>query len=278
VIRDTFEFKPRQNRRIAVPGHEFDLKGLPELHALLRAGRGSLVSRRDGVDTSPAQVAYMKPFGWRTVLQAPLAAGGRTLGVLEIADIDECRPWEAHEIEFCETLASQAAMTLQQAQLFERIRHMADHDALTGLANPRVFHRRAAAAERAARRHETPLGVLVLDIDDFKLINDERGHGHGDRVLCSTASVLRRHARSTDLAGRLGGDELALLLPRTHPDDVRSVADRLSRALVREGILVSIGLAVIPGNEGDGRSLVEQADLALLKAKRRGKRRIERAA
>jgi diguanylate cyclase (GGDEF)-like protein len=90
--------------------------------------------------------------------------------------------------------------------------------------------------------------------------------------------VLRRHARGTDLAGRLGGDELALLLPRTHPDDVRSVADRLARALVREGILVSIGLAVIPGNEGDGRSLVEQADLALLNAKRRGKRRVERAA
>ena len=220
----------------------------------------------------------MKRFGWRSLLQAPLAASGRTLAVIEIADIDESRPWQEHEIEFCETLASQAAMTLQQAQLFERIRHMADHDALTGLANPRVFYRRAAAAERAARRHEAPLGVLVLDIDDFKQVNDERGHAHGDRVLRSVAAALRLHARGTDLAGRLGGDELALLLPRTRPEDVRQIAKRLARALREEGILVSIGLAVIPGSESAGVGLVEAADLALLRAKRDGKGRIERAA
>jgi diguanylate cyclase (GGDEF)-like protein len=278
VIRDIFEFKPQQNRRVAVPGYEFDLGALPELDALLRAGRGSLVSLRSGVATSDAQVAYMKRFGWHTLLQAPLASAGRTLGVIEIAAIDEARPWEAHEIEFCETLASQAASTLQQAQLFERIRHMADHDALTGLVNPRVFHRRARAAERAARRYGTPLGVLAIDIDDFKRFNDEQGHAHGDRVLRDTASIVRRHARASDSAGRLGGDELALLLPRTQPGDVRAIAGRLAEALDREGILVSIGLAVMPGTTDDGVSLVESADRALLRAKRRGKRRIERAA
>jgi diguanylate cyclase (GGDEF)-like protein len=278
VIRDIFEFKPQQNRRIAVPGHEFELAGLPELHDLLRAGRGTLVSLRDGVGTSDAQVAYMKRFGWYSLLQAPLASAGRTIGVIEIAAIDEARAWEPHEIEFCETLASQAAMTLQQAQLFERIRYMADHDPLTGLVNPRVFHRRAAAAERAARRNETPLGVLVMDIDDFKRVNDEQGHAHGDRVLRDTASIVRRHARASDSAGRLGGDELALLLPRTQPDDVRAIAERLVGALEREEILVSIGLAVLPGTADRGVSLVESADLALLRAKRHGKRRIERAA
>jgi diguanylate cyclase (GGDEF)-like protein len=278
VIRDIFEYKPQQDRRIAVPGHEFGLAGLPELHALLRAGRGTLVSLRSGVDTSDAQVAYMKRFGWYSLLQAPLASAGRTLGVIEIAAIDEPRAWEAHEIEFCETLASQAASTLQQAQLFERIRHMADHDALTGLVNPRVFHRRAAAAERAARRNDTPLGVLALDIDDFKRFNDEQGHAHGDRILCETAGIVRRHARASDSAGRLGGDELALLLPRTQPDDVRAIAERLAGALEREGIRVSIGLAVFPGASDLGMSLVEAADQALLRAKRRGKRRIERAA
>ena len=278
VIRDIFEFKPRENRRVAVPGSEFDLKGLPELDALLRRGRGSLVSLRDGRFTSPAQVAYMKRFGWHSLLQAPLAAGGRTLGVIEIADIDESRHFESHEIEFCETLASQAAMTMQQARLFERIRFMADHDALTGLANPRVFHRRAAAAERAARRHGMPLGILVMDIDDFKLVNDDREHAHGDHVLRLTATVIRRHGRRSDVAGRLGGDELALLLPHTRPDDVRAIAGRLARELEREGVLVSIGLAAIPGSELEGVSLVEAADQALLRAKRMGKGRIERAA
>jgi diguanylate cyclase (GGDEF)-like protein len=279
VIRDIFEFKPQQNRRVAVPGFEFALGPLPELHALLRAGRGSLVSLRNGQDTSAAQVAYMKRFGWYSLLQAPLSAGGRTLGVIEIADIDETRPWDPHEIEFCETLASQAAVTLQQAQLFERIRHMADHDPLTGLANPRVFHRKAAAAERAARRHKTPLGVLVIDIDDFKRLNDEHGHAHGDRVLREAASIMRRHARAADTAGRLGGDELALLLPRTSAEDVSAIADRLARALEREGIRVSIGLATSPSiAPSTVVSLVESADQALLRAKRQGKRRIERAA
>jgi diguanylate cyclase (GGDEF)-like protein len=278
VIRDIFEFKPQQNRRVAVPGHEFALAPLPELHALLRAGRGSLVSLRTGEDTSDAQVAYMKRFGWYSLLQAPLASAGRTLGVIEIADCAEARPWEPHEVEFCETLASQAAVTLQHAQLFERIRHMADHDALTGLANPRVFHRRAAAAEHTARRHKTPLGVLVIDIDNFKRLNDAHGHAHGDRVLRDASSILRRHARESDTAGRLGGDELALLLPRTSPDDVEIVADRLVRAYEREGIGVSIGLAAVGAAEPAIDGLVELADQALLKAKRRGKRRIERAA
>ena len=80
LIRDIFEFKPQENRRVAVPGFEFELAALPELHALLRAGRGSLVSLRNGQDTSPAQVEYMKRFGWYSLLQAPLSAGGRTLG------------------------------------------------------------------------------------------------------------------------------------------------------------------------------------------------------
>ena len=278
LIRDTFEYKPQEDRRVAIPGSTFALGGLPDLDALLRAGRGSLVSLRSGVDTSASQVAYMKRFGWHSLLQVPLASGGRTLGVLEIADIEAARPWDSHEIEFCETLASQAAATLAQAQLFERIRHMADHDALTGLANPRVFHRKAAAAERAARRYGTPLGVLVIDIDDFKRFNDEHGHAHGDRVLRQTAATLRRFTRAQDTAGRLGGDELALLLPRTSAHEAGAITERLARAFEREGVAVSIGLAVAPRIAIAGENIVEAADHALLRAKRQGKRRVERAA
>ena len=234
VIRDIFEFKPQQNRRVAVPGFEFELGPLPELHALLRAGRGSLVSLRNGQDTSPAQVAYMKRFGWYSLLQAPLVCRRPHAGRHRDRRHRRDAAWDPHEIEFCETLASQAAVTLQQAQLFERIRHMADHDPLTGLANPRVFHRKAAAAERAARRHKTPLGVLVIDIDDFKRLNDEHGHAHGDRVLREAAAIMRRHARAADTAGRLGGDELALLLPRTSARG-RQRDRRPARARARAG-------------------------------------------
>ena len=278
VIRDIFEYKPQEDRRVAVPGSEFELAGLPELDALLRAGRGSLVSRRTGEETSAAQVAYMKRFGWYSVVQVPLASAGRTLGVIEVADNSDPSAWAPHEVEFCETLASQAAVTLQQAQLFERIRRIADHDALTGLANPRVFRRKAAAAERAARRYDTPLVVLVIDIDDFKRFNDEHGHAHGDRVLRVAASILRRHARATDTAGRLGGDELSVLLPRTTADEATTIAVRLAGAFAREGLGVSIGLAASTDFASPEVSLLEEADQALLRAKRKGKRRVERAA
>ena len=192
VIRDIFEFNPRLGRRVPLADLKFDLAVLPEVEALLRRGSGSLVSLSTGEGTSESQVAYMKRFSWRSLLQVPLASAGRTLGVIEIVDIETARPWDRHEIEFCETLATQAAITLQHAQLFERIRFMADHDALTALANPRVFHRKAAAAERAARRRETQVAVLVMDIDDFKRLNDDHGHAHGDRVLRRIASILRQ--------------------------------------------------------------------------------------
>ena len=278
VIRDIFEFHPRIGRRVPIADLRFDLAILPELEALLRSGSGSLASLDTGEDTSAAQVTYLARFGWRALLQVPLAASGRTLGVLEIVGNESARPWDRDEIEFCETLATQAAITLQHAQLFERVRFMADHDALTGLANPRVFHRKAAAAERAAHRHGTPLGVLVMDVDDFKRLNDEHGHAHGDRVLRRTAAILCQHTRRTDTAGRLGGDELALLLPRTNGDAAGTIAERLAQAFEREGFAMSIGLAVAPGISAAGVSLVEAADHALLRAKRHGKRRIERAA
>ena len=278
VIRDIFEFHPRLGRQVPLADLKFDLAVLPDLAALLRSGSGSLVSLCTGEATSAAQVAYMERFSWRALLQVPLAAAGRTLGVIEIVDIESAQPWDPHEIEFCETLATPAAMALQHAQLFERVRSMADRDALTGLANPRVFHRKAAAAERTARRNGTPLAVLVMDIDDFKRLNDEHGHTHGDRVLRRTAGILRRHARGTDLAGRLGGDEFALLLPRTRADDAGAIAERLAQAFEGEGLGMSIGLAVTRGIAPAGVALVEAADLALLRAKRGGKRRIERAA
>ena len=277
MIRDIFEFHPRVGRQVPLPDLTFDLATLPDLDALLRTGSGSLVSLSNGEGTSDAQLAYMRRFSWHTLLQVPLASGGRTLGVIEIIDIEATRPWDRHEIEFCETLATQAAITLQHAQLFQRIRSMADHDALTGLANPRVFHRRAEAAERAARRKRIPLAVLVMDIDDFKRLNDTNGHAHGDRVLRRAAEILRQHARATDTAARLGGDELALLLPRTSSTDAGAIAERIAGAFEREGIGMSIGLACTDGATTVA-GIVESADRALLSAKRHGKRRIERAA
>jgi diguanylate cyclase (GGDEF)-like protein len=118
----------------------------------------------------------------------------------------------------------------------------------------------------------------VLDIDDFKRLNDANGHAQGDRVLRAVARVLRRHARASDTAGRLGGDELALCARSTGAADAASLCTRLLATLEHEGIAVSIGVATAPGNGRSADALVRAADLALLAARAAGERRFNAAA
>ena len=138
--------------------------------------------------------------------------------MLEIVGNESARPWDRHEIEFCETLATQAAITLQRAQLFERVRFMADHDALTGLANTRVFHRKAAAAERAALRLGTPLGVLVMDVDAQAFEREGFAMSIGLAVAPGISAAVARD-RSAELRETVGREHAEQV--REHEDTVR---------------------------------------------------------
>jgi diguanylate cyclase (GGDEF)-like protein len=208
----------------------------------------------------------------------PLIANGRTLGVVEIVDPARAAPFSDDEIRFCEALAATGAGSLRQAQLYERVRRLADQDALTGLANTRTFRRRLAAALRVAKRGDEPVSILVMDIDDFKQLNDRNGHAHGDRILRTAARLLRRHARDADTAGRLGGDELALAARNTGAAAATTLSARLLAAFAREGIAVSIGVATHPQHGHTAETLIRAADAALLKAKGQGKHRFSVAA
>jgi diguanylate cyclase (GGDEF)-like protein len=279
VIRDLIEFRPWTNRRVPLPPPGVHpVAGLREMEAVLSGAAPYLQSRIDEEGISDAHRAYMRRWGWQTLLLMPLIANRRTLGVVEIVDPVSTLPFSDDEIRFCEALAATAAGALRQAQLYERVRRLADHDALTGLANPRTFRRRLAAALRAAGRSGEPVSILVIDIDDFKQLNDRNGHAHGDRVLRAAARLLRRHARSADTAGRLGGDELALTARDTGPEAAAALSERLLDAFLREGVGVSIGVATAPGHGRTADELTQAADAALLNAKGRGKRRFSIAA
>ena len=279
VIRDLIEFRPWTNRRVPLPPPGVHaVAGLPELESVLTGGLPYLQSRVDGEEISDGHRAYMRRWGWQTLLLMPLIANRRTLGVIEIVDPVHTRTFSDDEIRFCEALAATAAGALRQAQLFERVRRLADHDALTGLANPRTFRRRLAAALRAADRSGEPVSILVIDIDDFKQLNDRNGHAHGDRVLRAAARLLRRQARSADTAGRLGGDELALAARATGHEAAAALSVRLLDAFLREGVPVSIGVATSPQHGRTADELTQAADAALLDAKGRGKRRFSVAA
>jgi diguanylate cyclase (GGDEF)-like protein len=148
----------------------------------------------------------------------------------------------------------------------------ATRDGLTDLPNQRAFQDELPQAVASAARYQDPLALVALDVDDFKFINDHRGHPHGDAVLRRVAEVLRE-ARPGDRPYRIGGDEFALLLAHTDSDGARTLARRLSRSFKDAGIEVSIGVsATRPSQHAD--TLRAEADAALYEAKRQGGNRI----
>lgn len=160
----------------------------------------------------------------------------------------------------------------------QRLVHEAYHDALTGLANRRLFRDRLAQALEEARRYRRPLAILLLDCNHFKAINDTDGHEAGDLFLQELATRTRRSVRAADTVARLGGDEFAVLLPETGAAGAERTARTILRALTRPLVLgthplpfsVSIGMAVAPRDGLDSRMLLRAADLAMYAAKREG--------
>jgi diguanylate cyclase (GGDEF)-like protein/PAS domain S-box-containing protein len=167
----------------------------------------------------------------------------------------------------------------ERQALEQELRHQAFHDALTGLANRALFEDRLAHALAGARRHDHPIAVLFLDLDDFKTINDSLGHAVGDELLRTVARRIAAEVRVTDTAARLGGDEFAVLLETMDEDtDADAIAARLLKALrapIHIGgrelrVSASVGLARSDGAAGV-EDLLRNADTAMYAAKDAGK-------
>jgi diguanylate cyclase (GGDEF)-like protein len=176
----------------------------------------------------------------------------------------------------------QLSYELQAA--YARVREQAHTDELTGLANRRAFVQIGMAASDQARRYHRPLALLMMDIDHFKRINDTHGHAVGDAALRAAAGVLRHAARRADTAGRLGGEEFALLLPETAVAQAAVVAERVRRdvaaIIVPHGntpvrFTCSVGVAEQTPAVNDLDALLRAADEALYRAKAQGRNRVE---
>ncbi len=182
----------------------------------------------------------------------------------------------AFALDVTDELAQRKA--LEEAN--EKLSRQATIDVLTGLPNRRVLDERVEFEFRFALRHKTPLSVLLLDLDNFKKINDQLGHAEGDRVLQAAAQVLRDKMRATDLAARYGGEEFVVLLPGADTDGAILFAERV-RAGLRElqggngAVTASLGIASIDATTSGGKRLIQRADEAMYEAKRSGKDRIE---
>ena len=212
-------------------------------------------------------------------LVVPLRAGGRSLGAVEL-NLGEPLPDE--DVKLVELLVAAAAVALQNAHLYQETQRLATTDALTGVSNYRHFHDLLSLEVQRARRLAYPVGLIIMDLDYFKQVNDRHGHPMGDLALRQVAERLRLRLRRTDVVGRLGGDEFGAILPGDTLTEVVVVAEKLRRAVeelppLRGGmtatptpITLSVGGASLGAVEVDAKLLVSRADQALYQAKGNG--------
>ncbi|MEG6504782.1 PAS domain-containing protein [Nitratidesulfovibrio sp. 1201_IL3209] len=176
--------------------------------------------------------------------------------------------------------------TTEHREAQERLRQLATTDGLTGLANRRRFLEALEHEVQRHRRYGTPLALVSIDVDRFKRVNDTWGHAVGDEVLCALAAICRAEVRDVDTVGRIGGEEFAVLLPDTAPEEAMAVAERLRVSVQAAPLLtaagplsvtLSLGVAATPPCDGAD-ELLREADRALYRAKAGGRNRVEWAA
>jgi diguanylate cyclase (GGDEF)-like protein len=245
----------------------------------------------DGEPARPPRVATPASVGAVHALAVPMlglpgSPATEYLGVLSIAR--RRRRFSHEEEELLQYLAGQAVVSIENAALHETVERQAVTDELTGLANVRAFQTILEREIERARRFNTPLALVMLDLDHFKQINDEYGHQQGDEGLALVADVLRDFSRDIDAPARYGGEELAVILPQTDAQGAEQLAERIREAVERlevprvdgEGSLrlqASFGVASLPESAETREGLIAAADAALYRAKRGGRNRVERA-
>ncbi len=222
-------------------------------------------------------------------LSAPLRRindPGRNLGLMTIArSQSRFTPGERDVFLY---LIGQAAASIENVALHELVSEQAVTDALTGLSNNRAFREAAEREASRAARFGHPLSLLMLDVDNFKRVNDAHGHVQGDEVLRRIGRILAEVSREIDEPARYGGEEFAVALPETDPEGAAELAERIRERIEAEPVpfpgrdevlhvTASLGVATMPGSATDVASLIAAADAALYAAKRRGKNRVELA-
>jgi diguanylate cyclase (GGDEF)-like protein len=215
-------------------------------------------------------------------LCVPLVGNGETLGVLHVRGL-RANPG-SHEHAILATMAARTGVTLANIRLRENLFRQSIRDGLTGLYNRRYLDDALVLEERRCKRSGQTFGVMMIDLDYFKKVNDEHGHEAGDAVLQRFAEVLRKQTRGGDIPCRYGGEEFTVVLPGASLEQSVQRARHLREAVIAEPfshagmdlgrITVSIGVAEYPANGGEATEVLQAADRALYQAKHDGRNRV----
>jgi diguanylate cyclase (GGDEF)-like protein len=210
------------------------------------------------------------------LIAVPLIARGRLKGTLNVYRVGEDAHFTDEEFLLATRFGDAAALAMDNAHIRAHLEHQASTDALTGLYNHRTFHDRIREElVRASAEHDT-VALVMLDLDDFKKVNDVYGHGVGDQVLLLVADALRASVRASDVVCRVGGEEFAIVMPSGDLRSAAALAERVGEELgtidaaAAGSLTASTGIAVGPLHAANPRELVACAEAAMMTAKTRG--------
>ena len=302
--RDTIvtrsRFGPEGAGRVDPVGTVFEVSSAPDDRRALEEGKVFVETISDR-RLHPFVRESMEATGEKTLVNVPFRFQGEALGMLVLVETERERAFTGDELSFLAAFGEQVAVAFNNARLYATIELQAAVDGLTGLANHRTFYDRLGQELARAQRYGTPVSLLMIDIDDFKLLNDTWGHQAGDEVLRQLGRILAEQLRQdVDLPARYGGEEFAVILPNTgvlrgerpgaapaqvaagHGEGAEALGERLRSVIAGTAfavgesgdtarLTVSIGVATYPEMARDMDDLVAHADAALYAAKRTGK-------
>lgn len=219
----------------------------------------------------------------RSEMCLPLICFGETLGVLALESARK-NAFQPADVQPLESVADICATSIQNARYFERVKQMAYVDGLTGMYNRRHFESKILEETERAQRYHHGLSLIMVDIDNFKKLNDEFGHLLGDEVLRQVSTLFSQQLRKVDTACRYGGEEFLIIAPETTGEQAMALAEKLRKTVeahpfpgVPRPVTISAGIAEYPTCGEDRDALVRAADGAMYNAKQEGRNRVSRS-
>jgi diguanylate cyclase (GGDEF)-like protein len=219
-----------------------------------------------------------------TVLAVPMLMGEHLVGVISVGDENLDRVFTFDDMQLLHLFAQHATIAIRNARLYGDMHSLAMTDSLTGLYTRRQFFELANLELEQVQRYGGTLSIIMVDIDNFKRVNDTHGHALGDQALQTVATHAQAELRTVDVIGRYGGEEIVILLASTDLQGAWQVAERLRQVLEKANIpngngtlrvTVSLGIASYDSDENpDLDTLIDRADQALRQAKQAGKNRV----
>ena len=253
---------------------QIDLEKYPEINKAIDS-KDVVVINDITIDPLMNEVrGLLKEINIKSLLVIPIVYQEEIIGTLLLKVRRKTHEFTPEEIKFCQVVANTSANALKNAQLYEQIRLQAKTDGLTKLLNHRSFLESYQEEVMRANRTQKPFSILMIDVDNFKSINDSYGHQHGDKILSELAQCLKDNTRGIDVVARYGGDEFICLLPEAAQDQGLLVANRIMKKMrerFKEGeVSISMGLATYFYHTDDSAMLLRLADQAMYLAKYKG--------